>query len=240
MKHFVRILSLSPVVILLSLFLTIPVLALPPFPSSFYGTVKVNGANVPDGTVIQALVAGQVHAEAYTQTYQGNSVFALDVAGDDPGTAALEGGREGDTIQFKIGGRIADQTAVWHGGTNIALNLTVASSEPISRPPAIPTPIPTQTEIIVLIRPSFTPSTSARSAFSVTSIPASPIATKPSQPLHAGTTNVQISSTHNAPKIEHEKANRSGSVSPTAVVAIALPVVMVIGYTVWAFHKKKM
>ena len=103
MKHLSRISSLSLIVFVVSLFVATPVLAIPPLPSSFYGMVKVNSANVPDGTVIQTLIGGQVYAEGYTQTYQGNSVYALDVRGDDSGTATVDGGREGETIQLEDG-----------------------------------------------------------------------------------------------------------------------------------------
>jgi hypothetical protein len=71
MKQLIRISSLSLIVFIISLFIAIPVLAFPSLPSSFYGTVKVNAANVPDGTVIEALIGGQVYAEGFTQTYQG-------------------------------------------------------------------------------------------------------------------------------------------------------------------------
>ena len=159
MKHLVRISSLSIIVFIISLFITVPVLAIPPLPSSFYGTVKVNNANVPDGTVIQVVVGGQVYAEEFTQTYQGNSVYALDVPGDNTDTAVQDGAREGDTVQFKIGGVLADQTAVWHTGTNVNLNLTASSTVPIITPQATPSPVPTQTAI-VLIQPSSTPAAS--------------------------------------------------------------------------------
>ncbi len=95
MKHLSRISSLSLIVLVVSLFVATPVLAIPPLPSSFYGSVKVNNANVPDGTVIQALIGGQVYAEGYTQTYQGNSVYALDVRGDDSGTTTVDGATGG-------------------------------------------------------------------------------------------------------------------------------------------------
>lgn len=237
MKHFVQIFFLSPIVILFSLFLAAPALAFPPFPSSFYGTVKVNDANVPDGTVIQALIGGQVYAEEYTQTHQGNSFFALDVAGDDTGTAALDGGRDGDAVQFKIGGLLADQTAVWHGGTNVVLNLTVTSSKPISKPPVIPTSVPTQTEIVILIRASLIPSTSTQSAPSPTLTPASPIATKSSRSLPVATIGVQASSVNALP--QNDKENRSNSSSLTVVVVIALPIMTAIGYAFWTLRKKK-
>ena len=75
-------------------------LAIPALPSSFYGSVKLNNANVPDGTVVQAFKGDLMIAQGYTQTYQGDSVYALDVPGDNTDTPAIDGGREGDTITF--------------------------------------------------------------------------------------------------------------------------------------------
>lgn len=242
MRHIVKALSLSLIIILFSFFLVTPVLALPPFPSSFYGTVKVNGVNVPDGTVIQALVDGQVYAESHTQTYEGDSFFSLDVMGDDTDTTAIDGGREGDTIQFKIGGVLVEQTAIWHGGTNVALNLTITSSKPLRKPEAIPTSVPTQTKIVLLIQPSptltLTPTTSARSALPNILAATSSIATKPAQSSHIVTTDMQASSPQTSP--ESDTANHAGNTSPATVVVIALPILAVIGYSFWTLYRKKM
>jgi hypothetical protein len=134
---------------LATLLAAIPALAFPPLPSSLYGTVKVNDGSVPDGTIVRALIDGQVYAEGRTQTYQGDSVYSLDVPGDDTATAARDGGREGDTIQFEIGDVLADQTGTWHSGTNVELNLTGSAAGPLATPPPTPSPVPTQTPIPV-------------------------------------------------------------------------------------------
>ncbi len=127
-----------------------PAGAVPALPSSFYGTVRVNAANVPDGTQVQALIGGQVMAVGVTQTYQGDSVYVLDIPGDNPDTPAQDGGREGDVIQFSIGGVLADQTGQWRSGTNVNLNLTAVSATPVNTPaPTLPPP-PTQTDIVIL------------------------------------------------------------------------------------------
>ena len=99
--------------------------AVPQLPSSFFGTVKVNGANVPDGTVISAWINGVQYASMLSETYETDSVFYLDVPGDDPSTTGItEGGVSGDTIIFKIDGLEAIQTASWHTGTNVNLDLS--------------------------------------------------------------------------------------------------------------------
>jgi hypothetical protein len=104
-----------------------PALALPPLPSSFHGTVKLNGSNVPDGTHVRALINGVVYADTLTQTYLGDTVYFFNVPGDDQATpGVIEGGVEGNTIIFTIDGNDATQTGTWHTGTSVNLDLTVS------------------------------------------------------------------------------------------------------------------
>jgi len=238
MKHLARILFLFPIVIALSLFLTTPALAIPPLPSSFYGTVKVNNNNVKAGTLIQALVGEQVYAEGFSKTYQGSSVFALDVPGDDTGTAALEGGRDGDTIQFKIGGVLAEQTALWHTGTNITLNLSASSSRPIDPPPVPPSPVPTQTAFVLIRQPSAVLSTVGE-ALPASTMPAqpSPIATELAKSSDNSIKDIQPALTR--VPIQNDAGNGPGGISAIVVIVIALPVITAMGYSFLAFRKKK-
>jgi len=102
----------------------------PRLPSAFYGTVKANGANVPNGTSVSAWINGVKYAETTTflTTVNGQqtSVYTITVPGDDPTTpGVVEGGNEGDTVVFKVGGNLTDQTGTWHEGTDVQLNLTV-------------------------------------------------------------------------------------------------------------------
>ena len=110
-----------------SLALATGVGAVPPLPSSFYGTVKLNKANVPDGTVVSAWIRGSKYAETQTLTYQGDSVYAVRVPGDDLETPQIEGGVEGDTVIFMVGEVAAIETGTWHSGTDVELNLTACS-----------------------------------------------------------------------------------------------------------------
>jgi len=99
--------------------------AAPPLPSSFRGTVKWNnGNNVPEGTTVSAWINGVKYAETRSQMDAGDSVYAIDVPGDDPETTEVEGGVEGDIVVFKVGDSTADQTGTWHSGTDVELNLT--------------------------------------------------------------------------------------------------------------------
>jgi len=99
--------------------------AVPPLPSSFHGTVRWSiGINVSPGIVVSAWINGVKYAETPVQTYLGNSVYALNVPGDDPDTPEVEGGVEGNTVVFKVRDSIADQTGTWHSGTDVELNLT--------------------------------------------------------------------------------------------------------------------
>ena len=142
--------------------------AFPPLPSSIYGTVKANNANVADGSLVEAAINNQVVAQGYTQTYQGDSVYSLDVPGDDTSTAVIEGGKEGDTISFKIGGVSAVEKGVWHSATNVMLNLTISSSNMLNTPQATPTSVATQTPIIILYAtdlPTIIPAEATKTAY---------------------------------------------------------------------------
>lgn len=132
-----------------------PVFAFPPLPSSFYGEVTFNNENVPDGTLVEALIEEKVYAESLTETYQGKSVYTIDIPGNDPGTKKVEGGAPGQTISFRVGGQQAEQTGVWQSGTNINLDLSAAAEEKLLPPQPTRTPIPTQTPITY--EPQFTP-----------------------------------------------------------------------------------
>ena len=132
--------------------------ASPPLPSSLYGTVKLNGANVPDGTLVQALIHDKVIASSLAQTYQGGSVYSLDIPGDDTSSAAVEGGVDGDTISFRIGGIQASQTGAWRSGTNVNLDLTASSAAAPLPPQPSQTPLPPQpSQTPVPPQPSQTP-----------------------------------------------------------------------------------
>ena len=109
-----------------------PALAMPPLPSSFYGMVQISGANVATGSEVSAKINGVQYAYATVQIYQGQTVYSLDVPGDDPATqGVIEGGVQGNTVVFWIDGTPANETAIWQSGTNVARNLTIL-------PPAAP------------------------------------------------------------------------------------------------------
>jgi hypothetical protein len=144
------------IVLLTGLFPVSSVKAFPALPSSFYGEVTVNGMNFSDGTLVQALINDQPVAQGYTQTYQDCSVYSLDVPGDDPATAAVEGGKDGDIVQIKVGGVLAGQTGVWHSGSNVELDLTVTSQASLAAPQVTPTGVPTQTPLPTSLPPTLT------------------------------------------------------------------------------------
>jgi hypothetical protein len=113
--------------------------AAPPLPSSFYGTAKINGENALEGTIIRALINGRVVATTSAVIYQGESVYTIDVPGDDPATPEIEGGIEGDMIRFMLGGFLVRETATWQSGTDIEMNLSITANA------TLPPPQPTET-----------------------------------------------------------------------------------------------
>ncbi len=104
--------------------------AFPPLPSSFWGTVKSSGINVPAGSTVSARINGQQYATTTVTLYNGDTMYSLDVPGDDPGTPAVEGGVAGDTVAFYVNNTAAAQTAAWTSGALTHLDLTAANQAP--------------------------------------------------------------------------------------------------------------
>ena len=148
--HHSRYLLLSLIIIPILMAFPQSVTAFPPLPSSFYGIVKFNNSNLPDGTTVEAIINDQIVASGYTQTYQDESVYALDVPGDDSGTTIVEGGKEGDVIHFKVGGIEVTETGIWHSGTNVELAFMIDSSAKLETPQPTRTPHPSQTAIVIM------------------------------------------------------------------------------------------
>jgi uncharacterized repeat protein (TIGR01451 family) len=91
--------------------------------------VQVNEANVAAGTKIGAGCGGVQYAETQAFDYDGQSVFTIDVPGDDPDTPGeKEGCAPGEVVRFTVtvgdDMLLADQTAAWAEG-DAELNLTV-------------------------------------------------------------------------------------------------------------------
>ena len=118
--------------------LAVPALAVPQMPHQFYGTVSLDGALAPEGTIVSAQIDG-VEYESGTVDAEGRYGEAplFKVPADDPGTPAKEGGVPGETVEFYVTNVPlgldevkADEEAlfvIW-GTTN--LNLTVPAEIP--------------------------------------------------------------------------------------------------------------
>jgi len=113
--------------------LAVPALAIPPQPHQFYGTVTIDTALAPEGTIVSARIGGLEYEAGFVDAvgrYGYDPLFK--VPADDPGEPGKEGGVPGETVDFYITsatlgiyGVKANETAefeIW-GVTN--LNLTV-------------------------------------------------------------------------------------------------------------------
>lgn len=110
----------------------------PPLPASFYGQVLIEG-EAPSPTSISAFIHDVQFAESPLISQAGQWVYALKIPADNPATADIEGGRAGDTVSF-FAGDTAVATAVWQGGTNTQLDLTITGQTTIAQADN-PTPI---------------------------------------------------------------------------------------------------
>ncbi len=134
----------------------------PPLPCSLSGTVLLNGGNVPVGTAVTVGSGGSIYQTTTTTIYEGVSSYSLIVPADNPDTDVREGGVEGETLEFTVGGRRAAQTALWSSGAILTLNLTASGPTPTASatsnaPPTatatpsktpVPSPTPSPTEVL--------------------------------------------------------------------------------------------
>ena len=102
----------------------------PPLPLSLWGVVRVDGAPASDGTVVSAWIDEHQYAQAETFTAQGESVYALNVPGDDPTTAEKEGGTPDDLVLLKVASPETAGSILWQSGESIRLDLGATSASP--------------------------------------------------------------------------------------------------------------
>jgi len=149
-----------------------PVLAVPPPPHTFYGSVKIDGANVPNGTLITAyvfdgariVVCGETRTFTPAPPFPQESSYAFNVNGDDndPTLPEKDGAVDGDIVYFWIGEgasrTLAFETGVWHSNTTTNLNLTATAGATATPTPTslLPTATPTST-FTQTATPSITP-----------------------------------------------------------------------------------
>jgi len=91
-------------------------------PCRFYGTVTVDGAAVPAGTVITATVGGDAYTTTTPAEGYGSSSYAIKI--EEPDGKNYEGA----TVTFMIGGSSAKETGTWTLGGNANVNLSMGEA----------------------------------------------------------------------------------------------------------------
>lgn len=106
-----------------------------------------------DTTLVSAWIDGVRIIQTGTSSYGtgGQSVYFIVVPADDPATPHREGGREGDSVVFKIREFEAAERGTWRSGTNVELNL---SARPTVTPAAALASIASQLVLVYHYDPS--------------------------------------------------------------------------------------
>lgn len=102
-------------------------MAVPLFPHFVYGKVKKDGANVPSGTTVSALINGKAYKSASAFIDGSDSCYAIEIPGDDTDTPTKEGGINGDLVQFMVGSELASQTLTFNSGETTVLDLNIVT-----------------------------------------------------------------------------------------------------------------
>lgn len=108
--------------------------ALPP--NRFYGTVTINGALQPEGTVVEAYVGTTLCGAGTIANHNGSDVYLVDVLG----SGAKQGcASDGDTVTFRVAGLNAKETGTYQTGVPTRLDLTATGT---ATQVALPTVLP--------------------------------------------------------------------------------------------------
>jgi len=192
--------------------------AAPPLPSRFYGTVKINGENALEGTIIRALINSRVVATTSAIMYQGESVYTIDVPGDDPTTPEIEGGKEGDVMRFMVAGFLIRETATWRSGTDIEFNLSLTANATLPPPHPTEPPPPTQT-----LPPSQTPLPTQAPITPPTALPTQAPITQPTRSPTTGLTPAITSTLIDRPTSGESPVETVDAVAPIEEIEAPQP-----------------
>lgn len=106
-------------------------------PARFVGSVKIDGANAPAGTLIEARIGNTTCGATTVFSAGGEARYALDSPALDPG-ATPNCGVEGAAVSFYIGGKKANETGSWANYQLNTVNLTYTT--PTETPGTTPKP----------------------------------------------------------------------------------------------------
>ena len=156
-------------------------------PAYYYGTVLINGANVPLETVVSAWIGG-VRYDKDSLTYLnefGVTAYFLEVPADNLGTTGVkEGGVSGEIVSFKIGAVDAQTqaTVTWvQGGPPEPVHLTATVVVATATPTQTFTPSLTRT-VTATATPSLTPTITATTGPATVTPTVTPSFTRTSTP----------------------------------------------------------
>lgn len=109
----------------------------PARPARFVGSVTIDGAPAPAGTVIEARIGSASCGVTTVFTQGAEARYAFDVQALQP-SGALNCGTDGATVTFVVGGKLAQQTGTWRDYDLNTVNLTVVTPTPTPSASASP------------------------------------------------------------------------------------------------------
>jgi hypothetical protein len=93
---------------------------------TFSGTVRLDGAEVGDGTLVTAVIDGDEY-HTHTSTGYGYSTYSLTIRAPDGKNYP-----DGSKVTFKVNGHTTSQTTTFKAGANVRLDLTASSASTLS------------------------------------------------------------------------------------------------------------
>ncbi len=98
-------------------------------PARYSGLASYYGNPAPLGMLVSIHAGGEIVATTTVIEMDGERVYAVDVAADDPDTPAVEGVADGTPLEFRVHGVPADQNETFDAGEDRTIDLTVTRIE---------------------------------------------------------------------------------------------------------------
>lgn len=211
--------------------------ALPP--NRFYGSVTINGAVQPEGTVVEAYVAATLCGAGTIANRNGSDVYLVDVLG----SGAKQGcANDGDTVRFQVAGLNAKESGTYQTGVATRLDLTATGT---ARQVALPTVLPPGGGGTPAPPPSVVPAAPTPAAAEATLPPATAAAAPPSAttavpaatatPLSVG--SATATATETATPVAITTSSTSSGIPSRIWIGIIVVVLLLIGGVgAWIYH----
>lgn len=111
--------------------ITVPLESLP---ATYYGRITFEAQSIATGITVTAFISDTPIASAQVVSYEGQSVFVMDILADNQNTQQLEGGHKDQIVTFQVGCTKEEFMASWRPAQAQEINVALTASPKCTQP----------------------------------------------------------------------------------------------------------